>query len=393
MNVAVLNFEVQEFIGKNLQSDISKLILKGSPFSDISIQEIAQQIIGKQKAKDKLPSWFETDQIFYPPKLNLEQTSSEITANYKSGLFQGNNCLDLTGGFGIDSYYFSKYFDRVVHCEINSELSQITEHNAQLLKAHSIEFNIGDGIEYLTKSNQQFDLIYADPSRRNKNKGKVFLLEDCLPNIPDNLNLLFEYSNHILLKYAPMLDIQKGIDGLKFVKTVHVVAVNNEVKELLFELEKGFNESIQINTVNFTKYEIQNFQFVKNKSIETVYSKPLSYLYEPNAAILKSGGFREIGNRYNLYKLHRHSHLYTSQELIDFPGRRFKIVETFDYNKKNTKHLQQSKYHVATRNFPLSVDEIRKKIKLKSGGDSYLFFTTDINDKLVVIKGKKTESH
>lgn len=391
MNLDVLHKEVQEFILDHLTSDISKLILKGSPFSKISIQEIAQQIIGKQKAKEKLPTWYDNSNILFPPKLNLEQTSSEKTAAYKSSLIQGKNLIDLTGGFGIDTFYFSQKFARVVHCELNEDLSSITQHNAYQLEAHNIEFHCGDGVRYLSSANLQFDCIYADPSRRSDKKGKVFLLEDCIPDIPKNLDALFNYSDTILLKYSPMLDIQKGIDSLHFVEEVHVVAIDNEVKELLFVLREGYQDGIEIKTINFTKKEKQEFSFLNNQDIEVSYSSPLSYLYEPNHAILKSGGFKEIAQHYNIAKLHQHSHLYTSDELLKFPGRTFIIEEIFDYNKKTIKMLSKLKANVTTRNFPHTVNEIRKKMKLSSGGDIYLFFTTNHEEKLIVLKAKKAQ--
>ncbi len=393
MNLKILNTEVQEFILENLQSDISKLILKRSPFSDVSTQEIAQQIIGKQKAKDKLPTWFHAKNVYYPPKLNLEQTSSEVTAKYKADLVSGKKCIDLTGGFGIDTFFFSKQFDQVIHCDINEELSKISKYNASQLGANSIVFHHGDGLAFLASQKQKFDCVYIDPSRRNDKKGKVFLLQDCLPNIPDNLELLFKFSKTLLLKYSPMLDIQKGIDSLGFVKEVHVVAINNEVKELLFLLEKGYDKPIEIKTINFTKTTTQKFQFKKSDTIKVDYSEPLSYLYEPNSAILKSGGFQEIANQYNINKLHQHSHLYTSNNLIDFPGRKFKILEKLEYNKKTIKLLLNLKANVTTRNFPLTVEQIRKKMKLRSGGKIFLFFTTDMNKNLIVLKSEKANSY
>lgn len=391
MNDFILHKDVQEFILKNLHSDLSKVILKGSPFVTVSIQEIANQIVGKQKAKEKLPTWFRTKNIYFPPKLNLEQTSSEKTAEYKSSFFSGQNCLDLTGGFGIDTFYLSKRFLRVVHCEINKEISEISEHNAKQLKASNIDFVQGNGIDYISTTKTKFDLIYIDPSRRNDQKGKVFFLEDCIPNIPENLDFLLNYSNRILIKYSPMLDIQKAISSLKFVSEVHVVAVENDVKELLFFIEKEFEDEIVYKTINFTKENKETFDFYKTQFLEINYSLPLNYLYEPNAAILKSGAFQEVAERYNVNKIHLNSHLYTSEELIDFPGRTFKIQGIYDFNKKTIQKLMNRKVNVTTRNFPLSVNEIRKKMKLKNGGDNYLFFTTKLEGTRIVIDTQKVK--
>ena len=383
MNLNILQPEVQQFITDNLKSDITKLILKGSPFKDISSQELANQIVAKQKSEKKLPTWFSTENIFYPPKLSIEQTSSETTANYKTKLVSGNSIIDITGGFGVDCFAFSKHFKQVTHCELNNELSTIVKYNYQQLKKENITTFSGDGIEYLKNASEKFDCIYIDPSRRNDAKGKVFLLNDCLPNVPENLEFLFTKSDTILIKNSPILDISSTINELNFVKEIHIVAVNNEVKELLFLLEKDYNNSIEIKTINFLKEIQQTFNFkLENKSISE-YSEPLTYLFEPNSAILKSGGFHQLTNQLEVKKLHKHSHLYTSDELIDFPGRRFKIEHIFPYDKKQLRKF--SKANITIRNFPETVDQIRKKTKIKDGGDQYLFFTTNYKNELIVL--------
>ncbi|WP_372792975.1 class I SAM-dependent methyltransferase [Lutibacter sp.] len=390
MNTTILNKEIQQFINANLKSDITKLILKGSPFDEISIQEIAEQIISKSKCESKLPTWFKTANICFPNKLNIEQTSSEITANYKANLVSGNSLIDITGGFGVDAYYFSQNVKNVIHCEINEGLSQIVTHNFEQLKTKNIETIVGDGLEYLEKTMSKFDWIYSDPSRRNDVKGKVFLLEDCLPNIPENLDLLFKKSNTILLKISPILDITSAINELKFVKEIHIVAIENEVKELLFILEKNYNQQTDIKTINFKKTSIQKFNFKLYSEVTATYSEPKKYLFEPNAAILKSGAFQQISTKLNVDKLHQHSHLYTSENLIDFPGRSFEIKHIISYNKKElTKLIPSKKANITTRNFPETVAQIRKKTQLIDGGDQYLFFTTDITNNHIVIICKK----
>ncbi len=204
MNIAVLHTDVQYFITKNEQEDLTKLILKGSPFKNVSVQELAQQIAAKQKAATKIPTWFATENCYYPPKINLEQTSSETTAKYKASLVSGKMLIDLTGGFGIDSWAFSKKFTQAIHCELNLELSKIAQHNFKQLQCNNVQCITGNSIDYLKNSTQQFDTIYVDPSRRNDTKGKVFLLKDCLPNVPEQLGLLFEKSNQILIKNSPL---------------------------------------------------------------------------------------------------------------------------------------------------------------------------------------------
>ncbi len=392
MNNSILNTNIQEFINSNLNSDISKILFKGTSFADISTQEIVEQIEAKKKCKNKLPTWFSTDGIYYPNKLNIEQTSSEITANYKAELVSGNILIDLTAGFGVDSFYFSKQFKNVIHCEIDENLSKIVTHNYQQLKIKNINTISTDGIEYLKKSNQKFDWIYVDPSRRNDRKGKVFLLKDCLPNIPENLDTIFEYSGNILIKNSPILDITSAVNELKFVKEIHIVAIKNEVKELLFILEKNYTNDIRIKTSNIQKNAQQAFDFIQNKHVDSTYSLPKKYMYEPNAAILKSGGFHQVSSQLKVDKLHQHSHLYTSDELINFPGRRFEIEHYIPFDKKQFKKLiPTKKANITTRNFPQTVAQIRKKTGIKDGGNQYLFFTTDINNKHIVLICEKVD--
>jgi 16S rRNA G966 N2-methylase RsmD len=393
LNKNILHTEVQSYINNNLKVNIEQFIFKGSPFKDVSVQELANQIIAKQKSEKKLPTWFQTKNIYYPPKLSIEQTSSEVTAEYKSKLVNGSSIIDITGGFGVDCYAFSKRFKKVVHCEINEELSEIVSYNYEQINISNIKTIATDGLEYLKDTSEKFDCIYIDPSRRNEKKGKVFLLSDCLPNVPENLDFLFEKSNTILVKNSPILDITSTINELKFVKEIHVVAVNNEVKELLFLLKKDFKQSIEVKTHNVLKNNIQYFCFKLENSLDFECSLPLKYLYEPNAAILKSGGFNQVASQQKVNKLHQHSHLYTSEKLVkDFPGRIFEINNVFTYNKKKVKkQITETKANITTRNFPKTVAQIRKETKLKDGGNTYLFFTTNLNNELIVINCTKID--
>lgn len=386
MNLAILKPEVQEFISKNLKIEITKIILKGSPFEDIESKELANQILAKKKSEKKLPTWFSSKNIYYPNKISIEQTSSEITAAFKSKLVTGKSIIDITGGFGVDSFYFSKQFKKVIHCEINSELSTNVKHNYQQLNSKNIETNAINGFDFLKETNDTFDCIYVDPSRRSDVKGKVFLLKDCLPYIPPKIDFFFTKANQILIKVSPILDITNTINELKNVKSVHIVAVHNEVKELLFLLEKNYAESTNIIAVNIGKSKTDEFSFEYQSKETSNFSEPLSYLYEPNSAILKSGGFHQISNKYNVHKLEENSHLYTSESFIDFPGRAFKIVDILSYDKKKLKkRFSKSKANITTRNFPKTVAQIRKEINIKDGGTNYLFFTTTINKNLKVI--------
>ena len=386
MNKHILLQDVQDFIDDHLKSDLHKLILKGTPFNEISIQEIANQISCKKKSEKKLPSWYQNNAIYYPSKINVEQSSSEKTASYKSALIEGKNLIDLTGGFGVDSFYFSKVFEKVTYCEIDKKLSSITAHNFEQLKAKNIQVISKNGIEYLEKSKDIYDVIYIDPSRRTSDQRKVFLLEDCQPNIIENIDLLFSKTKSILLKTSPMLDMTNAINSLKFVREIHIIGINNEVKELLFLLEKKHRADIQIKTINFTKESSQKFDFIHNQQSFSNYHEPQTYLYEPNATILKSGGFHELSDQLNIFKLHQHSHLYTSEKLMNFPGRKFKIIQITPYDKKKiTSLIPSKKANISTRNFRKTVAQIKKELKIKDGGDHYLFFTTNIHNRPICI--------
>ncbi len=392
MNKSILNTEIQEFISEHLNVDVASILLKGTSFQNLETKDLIEQIEAKKRSQKKLPTWFKTENIYYPNKLNVEQTSSEITAEYKSKLMDGHSIIDLTGGFGVDCFYFSKRFEVVVHYEINEELSNIVSHNYGQLKVDNIKTIDGDGIDYLKSTKNHFDWIYIDPSRRHDTKGKVFFLKDCLPNVPEHIDTLFESSKNIMIKTSPLLDFSVGIGELKYVKNIHVVAVNNEVKELLWILEKGYNGPISIETANLKKENSEHFSFIfeDEKQAVSEYSEPLSYLYEPNSAILKSGGFHSTADQLGVFKLHLHSHLYTSEQCVDFPGRVFKIEKILPYNKKELKKLGIEKANITTRNFPETVQQIRKKFKIKDGGSDYLFFTTNATGQKIILVTSKT---
>ncbi|OUR91999.1 SAM-dependent methyltransferase [Flavobacteriales bacterium 34_180_T64] len=391
MNSHVLDTEVQEFINSHIDDDIAQLILKGSPFEYIHINDLIEQIEAKKKCKLKLPFWYNTNGIYFPNKLNIEQTSSEMAALFKSKLINGESIIDLTGGFGVDSFYFSNSFKSVTHCEIDLKLSNIVSHNLQKLPKKNITVLNVDGIKYLKEKPIKFDWIYVDPSRRHNTKGKVFLLKDCLPNIPKEIDTLWDNTDNIIIKTSPLLDISIGIDELDDVKTIHIVGINNEVKELLWILEKGYTDDIRIESVNLRADNLTKFSFnLKDESIGDIeYKLPQTYLYEPNAPTLKAGAFNSISHQLGIAKIHKHSHLYTNDDLIDFPGRRFIIDNMIPYHKKTFKKAGISKANITTRNFPETVQQIRNKFSIKDGGDIYLFFTTNyLNEKVVLVCSK-----
>jgi len=391
LNTSILSQNIQDFITQNSGAPIAKLALQKNPFPEVEWILILNQIEAKSKAKDKLPTWFATDNIIYPSKISVEQTSSEKTAAYKASLISGETLIDLTGGFGVDDYYFSKKFKSIAHCEINEDLSAIVKHNFEQLKVKNCVCYANDSANVLKESNQKWDWIYIDPSRRNDAKGKVFMLKDCLPNVPESLDFYFEKTDSILIKTAPLLDISAGLSELKFVKNIHIIALENEVKELLFEIHNHYQGQITIKTANILKDKTEAFGFILGSDSHFAsYHLPQKYVYEPNSAIMKSGGFDEVSAIFDINKLHKHSHLYTSDELIDFPGRTFEIQKVIPYSKNEMKtELANQQANLTTRNFPDTVENIRKKWKIKNGGNLYCFFTTDKNDNKIVLICRK----
>ena len=391
LNLKILKNEVQNFVQEHLYHNLAELSLKDSPFEGIKTAELINQIQAKLKCKKKLPKWFKSMQILYPNKLNIEQSSSELTANYKNKLIKGESLVDITGGFGVDSYYFSKKIKRIIHCEIDGGLSKIASHNFKNLKAANIETVAKDGILFLYDSTLGFDWIYIDPSRRDEAKNKRFFIEDCHPNVAQHLDLFFKRSNNILIKLSPMLDIKAALRSLPNTKEVHVLAIKNEVKELLFVLEKGFSKEVSIEAINLNTLQ-PNFKFKfseENKALVN-YQNPFKYLYEPNLAILKSGAFKTVALRFEVEKLGPHTHLYTSIKRIEnFPGNTYRINENLHFKKaKIRKRLKGIKGNLKTRNCPQTVAQIKKELNIIDGGNQYIFFTSSETEKQVLLCSK-----
>jgi 16S rRNA G966 N2-methylase RsmD len=379
INHDLLKNKIQQFIKDNLDASIEKLALKGSPFNGIQTPELLEQIQAKKKCKKKLPIWFDTLGVYFPNKLNIEQTSSEISASYKSNLIEGKTLLDLTGGFGVDSFYFSKNINSVTHCEINSLLSKIVEHNFEVFGVQNIKTVAIDGLKFLKQNGENYDWIYVDPSRRDSEKNKRFFIEDCTPNVAANLDLFFEYTSQILIKLSPMLDINAALKVLPQTKEIHVVAIKNEVKELLFILDKGFDKEPIIKAINLeTKQPCFEYKTSDENKISVSYKNSLNFLYEPNAAVLKSGAFKSVASQFNLNKFAQNSHLYSSTEFKKrFPGKVYQIEQILPYHKKKLKPLLKGqKANVKAKNFPETANQLKKIFKIKDGGDMFFIFTS-----------------
>ena len=387
MNREVLKPAVQRFLLENIHADPRKIALAKSPFEKVSSSELATQIESRQKTKKKLPLWYETDSIYYPPSISIEQASSESTALYKSKLIpESQTVIDLTGGFGVDTFYFSLKAKSVIHCEINSQLSEIAAHNAKQLGRNNIQFINGDSIEYIVSNDNFYNTIFIDPSRRVNTK-KVFKLDDCEPNIIQYQDELLKKSQQIIIKTSPLLDISLSISQLKHVKEVHIISLKNECKDLLFVLEKNFNGVPLIHAAILNENKDFSFSFLEIEEKEAIYQigEPLQYLYDPDVAILKAGCFKLVAERYKLDKLNLNTHLYTSNDRIEsFPGRVFKVKETLVY-KDFKKIKAKLSANVISKNFPLNVETLRKKHRIEESDNNFIFFCRTDNDRLSVI--------
>jgi 16S rRNA G966 N2-methylase RsmD len=379
-----MNFEVfikqlqsekaKSFIEQHLKDDTNALRLKYHAKKEFPYLECIDQIEAKQRLKKKNPTWANNKLLVFPPKLNVEQSSSEATSKYKAKLVKGERFIDLTGGMGIDSVAFSDSFKSGVYCELSDLLCQYSEHNFKTLKAN-ITIQNKNGFEVLRASSLPYDVVYIDPARRIEGKRMVSL-KDCEPDITQELDLVFSKSQLLLIKTSPLLDISKVISEIPFVKEVHVVSVNNECKELLFLCQKGYQEQPKIFAVNITPNSTEVLFSSSFKHTQR-YSLPKTFLLEPNASIMKAALFNELSEINNLSKLHRNSHLFTSNKKPEkFPGKIFRILEIQPPFRKS---LKGETLNIVSRNFGLKPEQIKKKLKTKDGGARFLFATT-LND-------------
>ncbi len=383
-----------EFIRAHSQDDVRLLALQAPKYPDVDMPAAIVQIAGRQAAANKIPSWQSIEELWYPRHLSLEQCSSEITAQYKSTLADGETLADLTGGFGIDCAFMASRFRKVSYVERQEELCEIAKHNFPLLGLKHITVYNEDGVVHLQKM-EPVDCIFIDPARRNEHGGKTIAISDCEPDVAELEELLLSKGKQIIIKLSPMLDLTLALKSMKRTREVHIISVNNECKELLLIIGNEPSQLIPIHCINLTSKEKQTFTFTREEELEAecLYTKePGKYLYEPNASILKAGAFRSIASRYKVKKLHPNSHLYTSDLWIEnFPGRSFQITGQCSFNKKEIKETigELKKANITVRNFPATVAEIRKRTKLLDGGEVYLFATTLFNEQKVFIKCSK----
>lgn len=362
-------------------------------------EAVIAQIEARQKARTKLPRWFAEPRLVFPAAVSVEQSSSEVTARYKAEVMSrmgAQSIIDATGGMGIDSFFFSNCFNTVTYIERNQQLTERARYNFSILQADNIQCICDDSIDFLSRWKGKADWLYLDPARRTADQRRVVGLTDCEPDITKYLPLFLEKAHCILIKVSPLLDLTQTLLEVPNITTIHVVAVENECKEVLLEIGTP-SPDLTVKTVNLkTDGSRQAFDFDRaaESTASVTFSNPLAYVYEPNAAVLKAGAFRSVASAFQLSKIAPHSHLYTSERLIpQFPGRAFEVINTVKADKKAlTPYLTNEKANLTLRNFPGTTDELRKKLKLKDGGDVYLLATTLANgDKRLLVCKKINE--
>lgn len=395
-----LSPETLAFIDSHRGDGVRTLALQAKKYPAVDMAEAVVQIAGYQIAEKKVPLWAQTAGIRYPQHLSMEQCSSEVTARYKASLVSGDTLTDLTAGWGVDCSFLARNFRCADYVERQETLCWIAAHNFPLLGLPHVRIHCADAVEYL-QSMEPVDCLFLDPARRDSHGGKTVAIAECEPDVCRLEPLLVEKGKTVMIKLSPMLDMASALRDLQYVRRIHVVSVNNECKELIILLRKAPDEEEAAageviisceQVVNNSVRQHFQFTFSEEKSAGCPLAESVgNYLYEPGAALLKAGPYRLLATRYGVEKLHPNSHLYTSSGLVDFPGRRFRVTAVSGFGKKDLKVLLEGveKANLTVRNFPSSVAELRKKLKLKEGGDTYLFATTLASGEKVLIRGEK----
>lgn len=392
-----MNHPTRLFIREHIQDDVRKLALQGKKFPDVDIPFAISQIAACQKVKDKIPEFYKPGDLLYPPGLSVEQSSSQLTAKYKSDLISGKTLVDLTGGFGIDFYFLSKKFENSIYVERQENLCQIAAHNFAVLGMQNYRIINADA-ESIIEELPDADWMYIDPHRRSETGKKVFKIADCEPDLTRIFTQLRQKSPNLLVKLSPMLDISSAMNELSDIAEVHVLSVENECKEIILKIKNSKEKSIQIVCENILRStDNQRFMFSSEEeksAVNKIAAKINKYLYEPNVSVLKAGAFKILTQKFPLEKLHLHTHLYTSDELLpSFPGKVFEVREIFHFDKKNLKRLVQDypKANIASRNFILSVDDFRKKTGITDGGNIYMYLCKDSSDQHLILVCEKNK--
>ena len=389
-----LDETTRQFIRENLNADVPALALRKADVG-IDVSLALRQIEARQLLQKKVLQWSQNEDLLFPAHLSIEQCSSEATAKYKANLLKGNSLVDLTGGLGIDTFYLSKSFKETDYVERQKELCDLAKHNFRVLDTE-IKVCNETAEEYLNRCEPK-DCIYLDPARRDAHGHKTVSISDCTPDVLALQDQLLQKAKTVMVKLSPMLDISKALAELKNVKEVHILAVGNECKESVFIMERGCFSQPTLFAVNLqTEQPIVRFVQAEEHYCPLHLAEGIGrYLYEPNAALMKAGCYKLLSERFCVLKLHKNSHLYTSETLREgFPGRIFEVEGFATYNKrmKQTLLADVEKANLAVRDFPLSVEALRKTLKIKEGGEVYLFATTLHGGEKVIIKTRKSAS-
>lgn len=384
----------KQFIRENLNADVPTLALRKAPVgTDVSLA--LRQIAARQLLQKKVPTWSNNEELLFPAHLSIEQCSSEAAAKHKAGLMEGHSFADVTGGLGIDTFFIAQHFQKADYVERQVELCELARHNFEVLNADIKVLN--ETSEEYIKHCEPKNWIFVDPARRDQYGRKTVSIADCTPDVAALQDSLLNKAEHVMVKLSPMLDISKALEELRHVEEIYVVAVANECKELDFVLERDFEGQPRWVCVNLmTGQPEMCFMLEEEKACAAKMADGVSrYLYEPNPALMKAGCYKLLTHRFDIFKLHKNSNLYTSEQLVSrFPGRVFEVEGCMRYNKKLKEALlfDVEKASIAVRNFPLSVDELRKVLKIKDGDGTFLFATTLKGEERVIIKTKKAAS-
>ena len=393
---ALASADVQDFIFRREYTDASELVLRKKEILGLPAAVIAGQIKARNKSQYKIPTYFKTRGIVYPPTLNLEQSSSEATAKLKAKLVSGwlttrQTMVDLTGGFGIDSNFLSSEFERITHVEPNEDLLGLAAHNHRLLGRTNINYFQGTASQFLESTSDRVDLIFIDPSRRDQHQRKIFRLSDCEPNVTELYQTISSRTKTLFIKVSPLMDIQQGLREIPNVRHVVVTSVDNDCKELLFWSERGFVGEPTIHCYHLFNSDasdrdpVFHFKLEDERNTTEDYSEPLRYLFEPNPSVMKAGAFRIIAKRFGLFKLQANTHLYTSSGSVDaFPGRVFEVHGFVKPDRDLRRAFPQQQANILLRNYPMTVEELKKRTGLSEGGERYLIGFTGVSTKWLV---------
>ena len=393
-----MNSETAEFIRKHGDDDVRQLALRGANWREVDMPFALRQIAGRQTARAKLPTWAAVEGIVYPPHLSLEQCSSERTASYKAAIARrlgiDDSLVDLTGGFGVDFFFLAKMVKRAVYVERQEHLCTAAENNFRLLGLTNATVKNADSIEILHDLDFA-SLLFLDPARRNEHGVKIHSMAECSPNVIEMQDELLLKADYVMVKLSPMLDWHKAIEDLRAVVEVHIVSVKNECKELLLVLSEKHPSPTRLFCVNDDDtFECPLMSDLSMKSAVFAHPKVGDYLYEPNSSIMKGGCFDALSEHFDVRPIGRNSHLFVGCEPIaDFPGRKFQISAISSMNKHELREMLRglNQANITVRNFPISVAELRKRLRLRDGGNVYLFATTNSDGCHIIIHGKTLE--